>query len=86
MENVDTNAPAPAPAGPEQATAPKPAAPAPPASPAMPPQAGAGRDLAAIVEQWWVDHFPGSAVARDTEAWNTAHAAKDDLKRRLAAI
>jgi hypothetical protein len=37
-----------------------------------------------LIERWWVDHFPGSAVARDTSAWNAAHAAKEALKRLLA--
>ena len=36
-----------------------------------------------LIERWWADHFPGSAVARDTQAWNTAHAAKEALKRLL---
>jgi hypothetical protein len=36
-----------------------------------------------LIERWWQDHFPGSAVARDTQAWNTAHAAKEALKRLL---
>jgi len=36
-----------------------------------------------LIERWWEDHFPGSAVARDTIAWNIAHAAKETLKRRL---
>ncbi|MGD9613836.1 MAG: hypothetical protein AB7H90_01415 [Alphaproteobacteria bacterium] len=36
-----------------------------------------------IVDQWWQDFFPGSEVARNTEAWNMAFAAKEDLKRRL---
>ena len=35
------------------------------------------------IERWWADHFPGSAVARDTQAWNIAHAAKETLKRLL---
>ena len=34
-----------------------------------------------LIERWWQDHFPGSAVARDTQAWNVAHAAKEILKR-----
>ena len=34
-----------------------------------------------LIERWWADHFPGSAVARDTQAWNIAHAAKERLKR-----
>lgn len=41
--------------------------------------------LDALVEGWWADHFPGSAVARDTAAWNVAHAAKERLKRLLQA-
>jgi hypothetical protein len=36
-----------------------------------------------LIERWWQDHFPGSAVARDTQAWNAAHAAKEALKRLL---
>lgn len=37
-----------------------------------------------LVERWWEDHFPGSAVARDTRAWNIAIGAKETLKRLLA--
>ncbi len=37
-----------------------------------------------LIERWWEDHFPGSSVARDTQAWNVAHAAKETLKRLLA--
>jgi hypothetical protein len=36
-----------------------------------------------LIERWWDDHFPGSAIARDTQAWNVAHAAKEMLKRLL---
>jgi hypothetical protein len=36
-----------------------------------------------LIERWWEDHFPGSAIARDTQAWNVAHAAKESLKRLL---
>ena len=36
-----------------------------------------------LIESWWNDHFPGSAIARDTQAWNVAHAAKEMLKRLL---
>ena len=36
-----------------------------------------------VIERWWQDHFPGSAIARDTQAWNVAHAAKEMLKRLL---
>lgn len=36
-----------------------------------------------LIEGWWADHFPGSAIARDTQAWNVAYAAKERLKRLL---
>jgi len=36
-----------------------------------------------LIERWWENHFPGSAIARDTAAWNIAHAAKETLKRLL---
>jgi len=36
-----------------------------------------------LIERWWHDHFPGSAVARDTQAWNVAYTAKETLKRLL---
>ena len=39
----------------------------------------------ALVERWFLDCVHGSPIARSTEAWNQAHAAKDELKRRLAA-
>ena len=39
-----------------------------------------------LIESWWADHFPGSAVARSTQAWNVAHAAKETLKRLLKGI
>jgi hypothetical protein len=39
-----------------------------------------------MIESWWADHFPGSAVARDTRAWNVAYAAKETLKRLLKGV
>jgi hypothetical protein len=36
-----------------------------------------------LIERWWHDHFPGSPVARNTQAWNVAYAAKETLKRLL---
>ena len=44
-----------------------------------------GRDASIdqLIERWWQDHFPGSAIARDTQAWNVAHAAKEMLKQLL---
>jgi len=46
-------------------------------------QAAAPASIEQLIESWWADHFPGSAVARDTQAWNIAHAAKERLKRLL---
>jgi hypothetical protein len=42
-----------------------------------------GDPLDRVIERWWEDHFPGSAVARDTASWNVAHEAKESLKRLL---
>jgi hypothetical protein len=39
-----------------------------------------------LVEQWFVETFHGSVVARSTEVWNAVHAAKEDLKRRLTEL
>jgi hypothetical protein len=49
------------------------------------PTAPGGRTVSIdqLIERWWQDHFPGSAIARDTQAWNVAHAAKETLKRLL---
>jgi len=46
-------------------------------------QTAGTRPIEQLIERWWADHFPGSAVARDTQAWNIAHAAKERLKRLL---
>lgn len=43
-------------------------------------------ELDALVERWFFEAFHGSPVARSTETWNHVHAAKDELKRRLAAF
>ena len=37
----------------------------------------------ALIERWWIEHFPGSPVAQVTQAWNHALAAKQELKRML---
>lgn len=52
-------------------------------APEPPPVTSPAADL---VERWWNDNFPGSPVARVTEAWNHAYAAKEELKRLLRAI
>jgi hypothetical protein len=41
----------------------------------------ASESIEQLIERWWADHFPGSEVARDTQAWNIAHGAKETLKR-----
>jgi len=51
---------------------------APPPTPSPPPH-----PLAALVERWWQEHFPGSPVAQATAAWNHAFAAKEALKRLI---
>lgn len=45
-----------------------------------------GNALVTLIDRWWDDHFPGSPVGRDTEIWNHTYAAKEDLKRRIAAL
>jgi hypothetical protein len=54
-----------------------------PEPPAVVDQFPSVHSLEQMIERWWQDHFPGSAVARDTQAWNVAHAAKETLKRLL---
>ena len=39
-----------------------------------------------LIERWWTDHFPGSPIARDTQAWNVAYTAKETLKRLLKGV
>ena len=55
-------------------------------APDAPPNAAPPATHDALVERWWDDHFPGSPVAGVTAAWNHAFAAKEELKRRLAAL
>ena len=43
-------------------------------------------DIAALIERWWAEHFPGSPVAQVTQAWNHALAAKEALKRLLQNV
>ncbi len=44
------------------------------------------QDADSLVERWFFEAFHGSPAARATEVWNHVHAAKDELKRRLAAF
>ncbi len=39
-----------------------------------------------LIEAWWHDWFPNTPVSRDSAAWNWAYQAKEDLKKRLAAV
>ena len=73
------------PAAPPPAAAPPSAPPLRPGAPgeAPPPAVASTAPSDALVERWWNDHFPGSAVAQLTAAWNVAFAAKEDLKQRL---
>jgi hypothetical protein len=41
--------------------------------------------LDAVVDRWFGDHFPGSVVARDVDAYNYVHGAVEELKKRLKA-
>jgi hypothetical protein len=52
-------------------------------TPAPPEEGQVPHPLDVLVERWWNEHFPGSPVARVTEIWNHAFAAKEELKRRL---
>lgn len=54
------------------------------AAPAPKPAAAPSR-TDAIVDAWFSSTFPGTAIGGVTENWNFLHAAKEDLKRRLAA-
>lgn len=44
------------------------------------------RAIETLIERWFFETFHGSAAARSTETWNLVHGAKEDLKRRLAAV
>jgi hypothetical protein len=44
---------------------------------------GSTASIDQLIEGWWQDHFPGSPIARDTQAWNVAYAAKQRLKQLL---
>ncbi len=59
------------------------AAPAAPMPDAVPTPGSNPPGIEAAIERWWNDHFPGSAVAQLTAAWNHAFAAKEELKRRF---
>jgi hypothetical protein len=45
---------------------------------------GTSDSIDALIERWWMEHFPGSPVAQVTQAWNHALAAKESLKRLLS--
>lgn len=38
------------------------------------------------IDAWFVKHFHGNRVAADTETFNLAHAAKEDLKTIVAPV
>ena len=49
-------------------------------------QTAAPAAIEQLMKRGWTDHFPGSAAARDAQAWNIAHAAKEKLKRLLKGV
>ena len=57
---------------------------APEAAPAAGNEALPEKNFDALIERWWADHFPGSAVAAYTQAWNIAFSAKEALKAMFA--
>ena len=52
-------------------------------APATAPPLNASR-LDALIDAWFVERFHGAPAMRDTDAFNHAQVAKEDLKRRLA--
>jgi hypothetical protein len=49
-------------------------------TPEQAPEASEPHPMDLLIDRWWEDNFPSSAVARDTGAWNLAFAAKEKLK------
>jgi hypothetical protein len=43
-------------------------------------------EIADMIDAWFNQNFACGAIARDTNAFNQAFAAKDDLKKRFAAL
>jgi hypothetical protein len=44
-----------------------------------------GKYLSEIIEAWFRTHFHNSRIAQDTESYNIAHSAKEDLKKLLSS-
>ncbi|WP_207000741.1 hypothetical protein [Trinickia mobilis] len=42
--------------------------------------------MLALIDQWFVDHFHNAITSRDTEIFNYCQSAKEELKRRVAAL
>jgi hypothetical protein len=40
----------------------------------------------AVIDKWFVETFHNSITSRNTEIFNYCQSAKEDLKRRLAAL
>lgn len=56
-----------------------------PAAVPVPREAPAARpSVSDEIERWFHDSFHGTSIGGDTENWNLLHAAKEDLKKRLA--
>jgi hypothetical protein len=44
------------------------------------------QEIADMIDAWFNENFASGAIARDTNAFNQAFQAKDDLKKRFAAL
>jgi hypothetical protein len=44
------------------------------------------QEVADMVDAWFNQNFASGPIARDTDAFNQAFQAKDDLKKRFAAL
>ncbi len=44
------------------------------------------QEIADLIDAWFNENFANGAIARDTNAFNQAFAARDDLKKRFAAL
>jgi hypothetical protein len=43
-------------------------------------------EITDLIDAWFNQNFASGAIARDTNAFNQAFAAKDELKNRFAAL
>lgn len=43
-------------------------------------------DVIVAINQWFIDHFHDSIASRNVEIFNHCQTAKEDLKKRIAAL